>query len=305
MAYKHDYDKILTRLTIILSRLNDGEALSITELATEFNVSARTLQRDFNDRLISFPIYQDKKKWKMQEGFKLEKTTSIEDTVVLDIMEGLIDGSSGTFSTKAKKLLSKIKNEELNPIYAKLDIEDISDKLKEVQQLEKAIKTKHIVVCNYIMDKDTIKLSLNPLKIVNFEGFWYLIAMDRKNSILKKFYLKSIKNIKIKDESFQTEKRLEKLLENSRSIWFDDSIDPFKVTLHISSNISKYIERKPILKTQKIVKKYEDNSMDISIMITHEMEITPLVKYWLPHIHVLEPQSIKEQIEKDLRTYLD
>ena len=44
MAYKHDYDKILTRLTIILSRLNDGEALSVTELAKEFNVSERTIQ---------------------------------------------------------------------------------------------------------------------------------------------------------------------------------------------------------------------------------------------------------------------
>jgi len=30
MAYKHNYDKILTRLTIILSRLNEGEVLSVT-----------------------------------------------------------------------------------------------------------------------------------------------------------------------------------------------------------------------------------------------------------------------------------
>ena len=38
MAYKHDYDKILTRLIIILARLNDGEALSVKELAEELNV---------------------------------------------------------------------------------------------------------------------------------------------------------------------------------------------------------------------------------------------------------------------------
>ncbi len=62
MAYKHDYDKILTRLTTILKRLNDGEALSIKDLAEEFNVSTRTIQRDFNERLISFPIIQVNKK---------------------------------------------------------------------------------------------------------------------------------------------------------------------------------------------------------------------------------------------------
>ena len=88
----------------------------------------------------------------MQEGFKLEKSTSIEDAVVLDIMEGIIDRSSGTFSTKAKKLLSKIKNETFNPIYAKLDIEDISDKLKEIQLLESAIKNKQRITCHYAFE---------------------------------------------------------------------------------------------------------------------------------------------------------
>ncbi len=44
MAYKHDYDKILTRLVNILSHLNSGEALSITELSKEFAVSTRTLK---------------------------------------------------------------------------------------------------------------------------------------------------------------------------------------------------------------------------------------------------------------------
>ena len=66
---------ILTRLTIILSRLNDGEALSVKALAEEFNVSDRTIQRDFNERLISFPVYQDKKKWKMQELLSKRKKT--------------------------------------------------------------------------------------------------------------------------------------------------------------------------------------------------------------------------------------
>jgi len=81
MPYKHDYDRILTRLTTILSKLNDGDALSVTELAQEFGVSSRTIQRDFNERLNSFPIYQEKKKWKMQDGFRVEKSKSIEDIV--------------------------------------------------------------------------------------------------------------------------------------------------------------------------------------------------------------------------------
>lgn len=59
MGYKHNYDKVLTRLTNILAKLNEGKALSVKELAEEFNVSTRTLQRDFNERLSRFHIYQD------------------------------------------------------------------------------------------------------------------------------------------------------------------------------------------------------------------------------------------------------
>ena len=168
MAYKHDYDTILTRLTIILSRLNDGEALSVKALAEEFNVSGRTIQRDFNERLISFPVYQDKKKWKMQDGFRLEKSASVEEAVVLDIMEKLMEGAGRQFSTKANKLLSKIKNDSLNPIYAKLDMEDIGDKLQEVQELEIAISNKKQIKCDYDFEGYRKELDLKPLKIVSY-----------------------------------------------------------------------------------------------------------------------------------------
>jgi predicted DNA-binding transcriptional regulator YafY len=303
MAYKHDYDTILTRLTIILSRLNDGEALSVTALAKEFNVSDRTIQRDFNERLISFPIYQDKKKWKMQEGYRLEKSVSVEDAVVLDIIQKLTEGAGQRFFTKANRLLSKIKNDSLNPIYAKLDMEDIGDKLHEVQTLEKAIKEQRQIKCFYSFENYSKELLLKPLKIVNYEGFWYLVALDGRNDILKKYYLKNITTIKQQEEVFEHKSKLDDLLDNSISIWFDHNVEPYQVSLNISKDIAKYLQRKPISKTQKIEALYKDGSMDISVKITNDMEIIPLVKYWIPYIKVLEPKSIIEQIENDLKQY--
>ena len=41
MAYKHDYDKALTRLVSILTKLYNGEQLSVKDLAEEFNVSVK------------------------------------------------------------------------------------------------------------------------------------------------------------------------------------------------------------------------------------------------------------------------
>ncbi len=302
MAYKHDYDKILTRLTVILSKLNDGEALSVKELAKEFNTSDRTIQRDFNERLVSFPIYQENKKWKMQDGFRVEKTKSLEDELVLDIIEKITEGIGGQFSTKAQKLLSKIKNEDFNPIYTKLNIEDISDKFADIQIIESALQEKRVITCTYNDESHPpYSTTLKPLKIVNFEGFWYLVAL--RGETLKKYYLKNISNPKMTEDSFTTDSKLETLLDNSISVWFQKDVEPFEVKLLADTSAAKFFKRRP-LPTQKIDSFNSDGSMEFSISITHEMEILPLVKYWIPHLFVMEPIWIKEILEEDTQNYL-
>jgi len=301
MAYKHDYDKILTRLTVILSKLNDGESLSVKELAKEFNTSDRTIQRDFNERLVSFPIYQENKKWKMQDGFKLEKTKSLEDEIVLDIIEKITEGIGGKFSTKAHKLLSKIKNEDFNPIYTKLNIEDISDRFGDIQVLETAIREKRAIKCSYDDERhDVYSTTIQPLKIVNFEGFWYLIAL--RDEILKKYYLKNISNPIMTDETFEKDNELDTLLDESISVWFQRDIEPFEVRLFANKSCAKFFKRRP-LPTQKVESLNRDGSMEFSVKVTHEMEILPIVKYWIPHLFVLEPVWIQEIIEKGLEVY--
>lgn len=303
MAYKHDYDKILTRLTFILSRLNDGEALSVKELALEFNTSDRTIQRDFNERLLSFPIFQENKKWKMQDGFRVEKTNSLEDEIILDIMEKITEGIGGKFATKSRQLLSKIKNQDFNPIYAKLNIEDISDKFADIQIIETAIKEKKEIECSYNDERhDVYVTTLQPLKIANYEGFWYLIAIQ--DETLKKYYLKNVSNVKLTQQAFITEKKLENLLENSISVWFQKDAEPYEVKIFANKIAAKYFQRRP-LPTQSIETLGNDGTMEFVVKITHEMEIIPIVKYWLPHMRVVEPQWIQDMIDDDLRGYLN
>lgn len=81
--------------------------------------------------------YQENEKWKMQ------------NEIVLDIIEKITKGIGGKFSTKAHHLLSKIKNEDFNPIYTKLNIENISDRFSDIQALETAIKEKKEIKCSY------------------------------------------------------------------------------------------------------------------------------------------------------------
>ncbi|MEA1917265.1 MAG: WYL domain-containing protein [Campylobacterota bacterium] len=304
MGYKHDYDRALTRLIIIVTRLNEGEELSVSKLAEEFNVSERTIQRDFNEKLITlYPIEKSGRRWKMRDGFKIEKIKDIEDVIVLDIIEKMSESIGGKFYTKAKKMLSKIKNDDFNPIYTKLDIEDISNKLHEITILENAIKSQLHVECKYKLEDYSVSLELKPLKIANYEGFWYLIALDARNDELKKYYLKNIFQSKTLEAEFTKDSKLEELLENSISVWFQSDKEPFEVKLYANKTVAKYFKRKPISKSQHIESTNKDGSIEITLKITHEMEILPLVKYWIPNVVVLEPKWLRDMIDDDLIEY--
>ena len=50
MSGSGEHGRLAERLVAILGRLNDGEALSPAELAVDFGVNLRTIQRDLNQR---------------------------------------------------------------------------------------------------------------------------------------------------------------------------------------------------------------------------------------------------------------
>ena len=305
MAYKHDYDKTLLRLNVILSRLNDGEGLSVKALAEEFNVSDRTIQRDFNERLVAlYPIYKDKRLWRMQKGFKLEKQNSSEENLVLGILDKMVEGMGTTFSTKAKSLLSKIHNAKDNPIYAKHNMEDISTHLAEIEQLRGCIERQEVVSCVYTKDRDKArKRVLKPLKIVTYEGFWYLVALNEEDKV-RKYYLKNISNIQTTNTHFTSDVSINETLEKSISIWFHSDKEAFKVKLYADVKIAKYFRRKP-LPTQIIEEIGTDGSIVFSIDVTDKVEVMSLVKCRLPHLKIIEPLWIKELIDDELRVFLD
>lgn len=42
----------------------------------------------------------------------------------------------------------------------------------------------------------------------------------------------------------------------------------------------------------------------IDCQICHEMQLLPLVRYWIPYIKIIEPAHFQEKLEQDLQHYL-
>jgi len=295
-----NYDKALRRITTILSRLYQGDKLKAKELTDEFNVSLRTIQRDFAERLVNFPVFYDhtNKVWYMKEDYKLEKNISVQDTIVLDILENISKNFGDSFHNQSSKLLHKLKNRHNCPIFTKLNMEDISSEINNLVQYEDAIINSNQIKINYSTDKKSEDIKINPIKIVNFEGFWYIVATDINNK-LKSYRIKNSKLIKIYKATFKIPKETEAILNNAISIWFSDD-EPFEVTLQIDNHVAKFFKEKPISSTQKIISQ-DDKYLIVSVMATSDWEIIPIIKSWIPFIKVLDPIRIQNTVQEEAK----
>jgi len=301
MQYKHNYDKALFRYTQIIAKLYGGAKLSNVTLAKEFQVSTKTIQRDFAKLVLMFPIFQDKKLWQLDSAYEFKENLSIEDDITLKLLLQVSKSFDKTFSQRADKLLSRINDNINSPIYTKIGLEDISNKLTEISQLESAINSQNKIEFSYLKDDYYYDELAEPYKIVNFDGFWYLIS--KKNGNLRRYYLHNIFDIEIFEDKFRKSKKIEELISNAINIWFDET-DSFEVELLIDSSIKKYFMRKPISASQRLKEFDEDENMIVTLNITNEKEIIPIVKYWLPNIKVLKPIGLNEKIQEEVKKFL-
>ena len=59
------------------------------------------------------------------------------------------------------------------------------------------------------------------------------------------------------------------------------------------------------MKSQRLKEFDEDGNMIVTLNITNEKEIIPIVKYWLPNIKILKPLGLNEKTQEEVKEFLD
>lgn len=289
---KNDRDKILARLSSILGKLNVGESVSVSELAEEYGVSTKTIERDM--KAFSFlPIRSDKKGCYSLEPYALEKL-SYDDIKNFAALSGV----KHLFPSLSDDFIADILNTKIRSAYSikPPTHEDLSDKSEEFTSITTAILENIPIRCIY---KDKPRL-LNPYKLVNQHGIWYLVADDE--GALKNFSFSKITNIQIMDkERFEPKADFLETLKNPNSNWFSQTM--FDVTLEISPEVSEYFLKRKILPNQTVLK-HTASELIIKTKISYEEEILRIVQYWLPHIKIISPEHLQEKLVQNLQEYL-
>ena len=298
------YDKTLTRLILILTKLSNNEKPNIKELAEEFGVGVRTIQRDVYQRLMYFPIEKDTLgQLNFIDGFSLDRSTLENDEMLLVYLAmSQVKTLSPTFESKINNVFAKLLNPNFSsPYFIKgKTYESIDMDSKKLNHIEQAIKT-----CNILeITKNKISKSVNPYKIVNFDGLWYLFARDLDDDKIKTFLIASIENYTVTKKTFSLNTDVDEILTNVYSEWFEDG-NKFDVLINVKPNIAHYFKLRKIIPSQEILSEESCGSLKVRFEVSNDEDIDNIVKGWLPDIEVIEPVRYKEKLMQELRDYIN
>lgn len=284
------HDKLSKRIVLILIKLNNAEKLTIKELADEFNVSTRTIRRDF-DRLNSLPI-------KIEEGkYSLDENT-LGKLTFKDLKNfALVSGIRSLYPSLSDDFILDILNNKINKAFLIKNhgFEDISERSDDFKKLKESILNTTQISFFYNNKKRIVK----PYKLVNNSGVWYLVADEDQK--LKTYTFKKIKLLTVLSLKYEINKEFKTIIDKNEIDWF--SQDEMKVTLEIDNSVIEYFSRKNILPNQKIIDKTVTKTI-VSTKVSYENEILNIVKYWIPNVRILEPTFLSERLNEILINYL-
>ena len=223
----------------------------------------------------------------------------------MQILKEVLPHYYETLDDNMKRKISRAeKDADLAYIFHNNPMEDFKNN-HALKDVEKAVKLQRKVEFVY---RDIIYKEVRPLNIIFMEGNLYLacVTEDEFNGGFKFLRIHLIEDFQMSGNEFN---ETEKVIEVRR--FLQEFQTPFavfqgkfrKVILKASSQVAKHFLQKKHLPSQE-EKVLEDGSLLLTFYVTDYMEISPMIKKWMPNLVLLEPLEWKEKLAEELELYL-
>ena len=320
-------DKIIRVLSIIKS-LSKQEKVCVKKLAIDLDENIRNIQNDF--KAVLNPYFGDKlnkvgdcyfllKGEQFYDLFQHNHKTSKQFLKFLSIVDSNLYNQfkkEHTELIKGLKLDSSAVYQIENSPYEHLK----SESLEILEQLELAITNRTYITITHhkLNEQEWVFKECQVLKILYLEDNWYIAVNTLQNyhtqnpnscfRLMRISFITSVKESRVEPKTFHSD-NIEKLkAENSlphlQTPFSKIHNTPYKVIVKVSAFASVYFKAKKYLKSQRVVKHFDDGSTWIEFTITDDMEVMPLIQQWIPHLRVIEPLRIKEEIFEKMKNFM-
>ena len=291
-------EKLADRLATMLVMLDNGESLNLKELAIKFEVSERTLARDIS-RLKSAKL--DLGLVSDLEGEQKYRTTN-KVFKLKDIQKfAKISGAYGVYPELKPSFLKKLLADDQQGVYEAKGYayEDASKLEKLLAMLSEAIEKNQQIGFLYNAEPRVVE----PYRLIHHHGSWYLAAV-RKGKLLTYRVSRITRSYQQHELStFKPNPDILKQLEDEDSIWFGR--EKSEVILKVHADVVLHFMQRQLFPEQELVKTLEDGGILVSSKISHAMQLLPLIRYWIPHVEIISPEHLQNELEVGLKGYLE
>lgn len=300
-----DSDKILSRLINILKQLSDNKRPKVKELAQQFCVTERTIQRDLYQRLLYFPIEKNENnELKFINEFSIEQSFLDDDEMFVTYLAlSKIKDENPHFEEKIQKILKKL----LKPHHKSTHMIDDSKAQNRNIHVSNFISTiqEGIIKNNIlIVEFEDHSIEIKAHRVIENKNSWILLAHDISDKKTKVIYLNNVKNIYKQKKKFKTKKSFDEIVNNTHSDFFTTyEIKEFEV--RVNKDIAQHFLHNKILPSQEILQFHKDGSLTLKFCAENENEVQSIISNWLPHLTITKPKMYNKMIIDKMQAYIN
>jgi len=304
----------------ILKRIEAGRYTTSADLAAEHGVTERTIRRDIEAlQEAGFPLYDERndgrKIWRLVDGYKqrLNQTFTLSELSALYFGKNMISILEGApFAQELESAFVKI--QEALPVKSLPYLQRIQelflarpDPRKDYSQKQDAIASVIDAILHQrqariayfsFNSKKTKTYTLDPYRLVYFRGGLYLYARAHEYGEVRTFAVERIEKIEVLDLNFKSQEAFD-ASEYVRGAFGIAGGKPEPVELVFEPSQSGYIRERVWHESQQIEEK-SDGSTVLKMNVYPSPELKSWIKGFLPHVRVLQPARLRDEIAKDI-----
>jgi predicted DNA-binding transcriptional regulator YafY len=217
-------EMLASRLLSILMLLQTRGRMSARELASEFEVSVRTIHRDIDQlSAAGVPVYADRGRsggFQLMDGYRTKLTGLTQGEAEALFLAGL-PGPAAELGLSDLLSAARLKLKAALPATVQPDVERIASRfhldpvawfrgaepLPLLQTVARAVWSSRFLKLRYRNSDETYARRLGPLGLVLKGGVWYLVAQSGK--AVRTYRVAAIEDAEITDEAFARPKNFD------------------------------------------------------------------------------------------------
>lgn len=300
---------LLERIYHFHEELKNNRYPNASTLAHQFEVSLATARRDISylrDRLLAPVVFDQLNNgfYYSEEGFGLPFEKSPKIVFLLAMLSKMAD-EAGLGSLPEVQSLEKRLGELIFPEYQKL-IEAIHCEWVEVETLQPAIfekiiestVKKRVLAITYrsSMGRQSSR-EIEPLRLISYQGRWYLFAYCRLRIGLRLFHIARISKASLRRESFtrQSDDNFDSYLSSAFGIFKGEVL--FTATILFTSTAAELVRHQRWHRDQVIEE--TEQGLLLHLPVSDDREIVMKILQYGAMARVIQPEELRRRIQQE------